>query len=201
MTQINSDELRKNNNEKQAFQKSLTRKIASAAIFAGVGVILGHLNPFAFIPIIGAKIFPFAHFINAITGVLIGFAFSTITALTIAIIRFSLALGTIHAFHGHLSGAVIVSITAYFLWKYKPKYVDLAALAEPLGTTFIAGTIAEFITPVRGIVSIEGLLFFWGLFGGSSLTGCVLGYLTLKILRKTGITRDEFYPPIKIIKS
>ncbi|MFX0103989.1 MAG: energy coupling factor transporter S component ThiW [Candidatus Hodarchaeota archaeon] len=178
--------------EKRVFQNTLTRKIATAAIFVGVGIILGHINPFAFIPIIGAKIFPFAHFINAITGVLIGLAFSTTTALGIAIVRFSLALGTIHAFHGHISGAIIVSITAYFLWKNKPKYIDLAALTEPFGTIFIAGTIAEMITPVQGIVSIEGLLFFWGLFGVSSVTGCVLGYLTLKILRRTGITREDF---------
>lgn len=178
--------------EKRVFQNTLTRKIATAAIFVGVGIVLGHINPFAFIPIIGAKIFPFAHFINAITGVLIGLAFSTTTALGIAIVRFSLALGTIHAFHGHISGAIIVSITAYFLWKNKPKYIDLAALTEPFGTIFIAGTIAEMITPVQGIVSIEGLLFFWGLFGVSSVTGCVLGYLTLKILRRTGITREDF---------
>ncbi len=192
MAETKSENLNERNGEKRIFKISITRKIATAAIFAGIGIVLGHINPFAFIPLIGAKIFPFAHFINAITGVLIGLAFSTTTALGIAIIRFSLALGTIHAFHGHLSGAIVVSITAYFLWKYKPKYVDLAALAEPLGTIFIAGTIAEIITPVQGIVSFEGLMFFWGLFGASSLTGCVLGFLTLKILRRTGITRDDF---------
>ena len=180
--------------EKRSFQNTLTKKIATAAIFMAVGVVLGHLNPFAFIPIIGAKIFPFAHFINGITGVLIGLAFSTTTALGIAIIRFSLALGSIHAFHGHISGAIIVSLSAYFLWKYKPKYVDLAALTEPLGTVFIAGTIGA---AIQGTFSLEGVLSFWGLFALSSIPGCVLGYITLKILRRTGITREDFIQQLK----
>ena len=194
MTEINSDKINEKNEEKRTFQRNLTRRIATAAIFAGVGIVLGHINPFAFIPIIGAKIFPFAHFINAITGVLIGLAFSTTTALAIAIIRFSLGLGTIHAFHGHISGAIIVSLTAYFLWKYKPKYVDLAALVEPIGTVFIAGTIGA---AVQGIFTFEGVLSFWILFALSSIPGCILGYLTLKILRKTGITRDDFIQQLK----
>ncbi|MFX1567948.1 MAG: energy coupling factor transporter S component ThiW [Promethearchaeota archaeon] len=192
MNEKDSNKIKGDIEEKKFFQNTVTKKIATSAIFVGVGIVLSHINPFAFIPIIGAKIFPFAHFINAITGVLLGLAFSTTTALGIAIVRFSLALGTIHAFHGHLSGAVIVSITAYFLWKYKPKYIDLAALTEPLGTVFIAGTIAEMITPVQGVASLTGLLFFWGLFGLSSIPGCVLGYLALKILRRTGITREDF---------
>jgi energy coupling factor transporter S component ThiW len=181
--------LNEKDEEKHIFQMNLTRKIATAAIFGAIGVVLGHINPFAFIPIIGTKIFPFAHFINALTGVLIGFAFSTTTALAIAIIRFSFALGTIHAFHGHLSGAIVVSITAYFLWRYKPKYVDLAALAEPFGTVFIAGTIGA---AIQGIFTIEGILSFWSLFALSSIPGCVLGYIILKVLRKTGISREDF---------
>lgn len=192
MNETDLNDIKGDKEESKIFPNTMTKKIATAAIFAGVGIVLGHINPFAFIPIIGAKIFPFAHFINAITGVLIGLAFSTTTALGIAIVRFSLALGTIHAFHGHISGAVVVSIAAYFLWKYNPKHVDLAALTEPLGTVFIAGTIAEMITPVQGVVSFIGLLFFWGLFGVSSVPGCVLGYLTLKILRRSGITRGDF---------
>lgn len=178
--------------EKTIIQNQITKKIAAAAAFTGVDIVLGHINPFAFVPIIGAKIFPFAHFINAITGVLIGLLYSSTTALSIAIIRYSLALGTINAFHGHLAGAIVVSITAYILWQYKPKYIDMAAFTEPIGTIFIAGTIAEFITPVQGVVSLEGLLFFWGLFALSSIPGCILGYFVLKVIRRAGITRGDF---------
>ncbi|MFX1496539.1 MAG: energy coupling factor transporter S component ThiW [Promethearchaeota archaeon] len=175
------------------FKKNTTKKIATAAIFVGIGIALSNINPFAFIPIIGSKIFPFAHFINAITGVLIGLAFSTTTALGIAIVRYFTGLGTINAFHGHISGAIVVSIFAYLLWKYKPKHVDLAALTEPLGTIFIAGTIAQLITPVSGEAFFIGLFFFWGLFGASSVPGCILGYLTLKILRRAGISRKDYF--------
>ncbi|MFX1315922.1 MAG: energy coupling factor transporter S component ThiW [Promethearchaeota archaeon] len=178
--------------EKTITQNQITKRIAVAATFTGVGIVLSHINPFAFVPIIGAKIFPFAHFINVLTGVLIGFLFSSTTALSIAIIRYSLTLGTVHAFHGHLAGAMVVSITAYILWQYKPKYVDMAAFTEPLGTIFIAGTIAEFIQPVQEIVSIEGLLSFWILFGLSSIPGCILGYFMLKVLRRAGISREDF---------
>ncbi|MFX0181426.1 MAG: energy coupling factor transporter S component ThiW, partial [Candidatus Hodarchaeota archaeon] len=89
---MNEKDLNEEKGGRKVFQNNLTRKTATAAIFVGVGIVLGHLNPFAVIPIIGAKIFPFAHFINAITGVLLGLAFSTTTAFDIAILRFSLAL-------------------------------------------------------------------------------------------------------------
>ena len=187
-TKLISDKIK----EKTITQNQITKKIAAAAAFTGVGIVLGHINPFAFVPIIGAKIFPFAHFINAITGVLIGLLYSSTTALSIAIIRYSLALGTINAFHGHLAGAIVVSTTAYILWQYKPKYIDMAAFTEPIGTIFIAGTIAEFITPVQGVVSLEGLLFFWGLFALSSIPGCILGYFMLKVIKRAGITREDF---------
>ena len=85
-----------------------------------------------------------------ITGVLIGVTFSSITALGIASIRFSAGIGTIHAFHGGVSGAVVVGIVSHILWKKKPKYVEYAAFTEPIGTVFIGGTIGEIILPSQG---------------------------------------------------
>ena len=171
-------------------QSNLTKKVATAGIFIAVGLVLSFLNPFAYFTIFGTKINPFVHFINAITGVLIGTPFACMTALGIAILRFAFGIGTIHAFHGGISGALVVGISAYLLRKKYPKHVELAALTEPIGTVFIGGTIAYLIVPLGGI---EGLFIYWFLFAMSSIPGCILGYLMLRILRRAGITWEDYF--------
>lgn len=193
MSEDNSLNLNKENEEKRAFQISLNKKIATSGIFIAVGLVLSYINPFAYFLIFGTKINPFAHVVNAITGVLIGLTFSCITALGIAVLRFSLAIGTIHAFHGGISGALVVGAFSYFLRKKAPKYVEIAALTEPLGTVFIGGTIGQLISPIGKILSIEGLLTYWGLFALSCIPGCIIGYIILLVLKKAGISWEDFY--------
>ncbi|MFX1592122.1 MAG: energy coupling factor transporter S component ThiW [Promethearchaeota archaeon] len=172
---------------KSLIQTNLTKRVAMAAIFIAVGIVLAFFNPFAFVEQIGGpKIFPMAHFINGITGVLIGLSFACTTSLGIAVIRYPLGIGSIHAFHGGISGAFIVGITAHILRKKKPDYVEYAALTDPIGTVFIAATIANFISPVT-------LLYWWGLFAASSIPGCILGFLMLKILKRQGISWKNFF--------
>jgi energy coupling factor transporter S component ThiW len=170
----------------------ITIKITLTAIFIGVGVVLSVLNPFAFFLIFGTKINPFAHLINVSTSILLGVLFSCLTALGIAIVRYATYLGTIHAFHGGISGAVIVGITAHILWKKKPEYVEYAAFTEPIGTVFIGGTIGEILLPIYGTFSLGGLLLYWWLFFWSSLVGCIIGFVILKILKRTGYSRENF---------
>ena len=168
----------------------LAKRVATAGIFMAVGLVLSYLNPFAYFTIFGTKINPFAHFINAITGVLIGTMFSSLTALGIAILRFSLGIGTIHAFHGGISGALVVGTAAFILRKKAPEQVHLAALTEPLGTIFIGGTIAYLIAPIGGL---EGLFFYWGLFAASCVPGSIMGFLMIHVLRKAGISWHDFF--------
>ena len=92
------------------FKNKMTIRIAVTAILIAVGVVLSYLNPFAYFTIAGTKINPFAHLINVLSGVLLGLLFSIITAFGIAIIRYATAIGSIHAFHGGISGALIVVI-------------------------------------------------------------------------------------------
>ncbi|MFX0187152.1 MAG: energy coupling factor transporter S component ThiW [Candidatus Hodarchaeota archaeon] len=176
--------------EKTLLQTNLTKRVATAGIFIAVGLILSYLNPFAYFTIFGTKINPFAHFINAMTGVLIGLSFACVVALGIAILRFVLGIGTIHAFHGGISGAVVVGLSAYILRKKSPKHVELAAFTEPIGTVFIGGTIAQLIAPLGGI---EGLFIYWGLFAMSCIPGCVLGYLMLRVLKRADITWEDYF--------
>jgi energy coupling factor transporter S component ThiW len=190
MNELNSKKKNEETQEKAAFQNVLTKRVATAGIFIAVGLVLSFLNPFAYFTLFGTKINPFAHFINAITGVLIGLTFSCIVALGIAILRFAFGIGTIHAFHGGISGAVVVGSSAYILRKKNPKRIEFAALTEPIGTVFIGGTIAQIIAPIG---SIEGFFIYWGLFAASSIPGCILGFIMLKILRRAGISWEDYF--------
>ncbi|MHA2010180.1 MAG: energy coupling factor transporter S component ThiW [Promethearchaeota archaeon] len=171
-------------------KSNLTKRVATSAVMVGVGLVLSYLNPFAYFPIFGARINPFAHIVNGIMGVLVGMWFALFTATTIAILRFSLTIGSIHAFHGGMSGAMIVGLIAYLLWKKKPKYVEFAALTEPIGTIFIGGSIAQIIAPLGGL---EGLFTWWGLFAASCIPGSIIGFIILLALKKANISREDFF--------
>jgi energy coupling factor transporter S component ThiW len=171
----------------------MTKKIAATAIFIAVGLVLSFINPFGYFFIFGTKINPFAHVINAITGVLLGLASSFITALGIASLRFSLSIGTIHAFHGGVTGALIVGTVSYFFRKRFPKYVELAALFESIGTVFLGGTIGHLIAPIGSIFSLESLIIYWSLFALSSIPGSIIGFLVLIFMKQAKITWEDFF--------
>ncbi|MFX1488979.1 MAG: energy coupling factor transporter S component ThiW, partial [Promethearchaeota archaeon] len=159
-----------------------------------LGLVLSFINPFAYFTIFGTKINPFAHVINAITGVLIGLTSSCIVALGIASLRFSLSIGTIHAFHGGIAGAVVVGSISYFLRKKYPKYVEFAALLEPIGTVFLGGTIGHLIAPIGSIFALESLIIYWTLFALSSIPGSLIGFSVLMFLKHTTkITWEDFF--------
>ena len=181
------------NEEKRFLNTSINRKVAASGIFIAVGLVLSYLNPFGYFYIFGTKINPFAHFINAITGVLIGLIFACIVALGIAILRFSIGIGTIHAFHGGITGAFVVGILSSLLRKKYPKYVELAAFTEPLGTVFLGGTIGHLIAPIGSIFAIESLLTYWSLFALSCIPGSIMGFIILIILKKAKITWEDFF--------
>lgn len=166
----------------------LTKRVAAAGIFIAVGVFLSAINPFGYFYIFGTKINPFAHLINALTGVLLGTIFSCITALGIATLRFSTNIGSIHAFHGGITGAIVVGGISYILRKKYPKYVEFAALFEPLGTVFIGGTIGQLIAPIGG-----GFLTYWSLFALSSIPGAIIGFAILMALKAAKISWEDFF--------
>ncbi|TFG23276.1 MAG: hypothetical protein EU533_03345 [Promethearchaeota archaeon] len=186
---MNETELNDNLKEKEGkiiTRIGITKRVSTTAIFIAVGVVLSVFNPFAFVELLGGpKIFPMAHFINGMTGVLIGIGFACATSLGIAIFRYPIGFGSIHAFHGGIAGALVVGIVARILRKKRPDYVEYAALTDPIGTVFIAATIANFITPVN-------LFYWWGLFAAASIPGSILGFLILKILKRQGISWNEF---------
>ncbi|MHA1820327.1 MAG: energy coupling factor transporter S component ThiW [Promethearchaeota archaeon] len=166
-------------------QLSTTQKLVSAAILVALGVVLSYLNPFAYFLLFGSKINPFAHVINVITGVLLGPIYALFVATLIAAIRFSVGIGTIHAFPGGMFGGVIVGIVALIFNRYGKSKRIYAAFFEPLGTVFIGATISSYIAGTATIY------FWWGLFAASCIPGAIIGYLTLLALKKAHII-DKF---------
>ncbi len=155
---------------------STTRKLVLAAIFAALGVFL---SSFA-VPVVGARVFPFQHAINAIAAVLLGPWWAAGSALVTATIRFSIGTGSLFAFPGSPFGALAVGF-AYLLLRR-----DEAALFEPLGTVFIGATLgAVLISPFIGEAT-GGLFALMVAFALSSIPGAIIGYVVLKALRKTG---------------
>ncbi|MFX1296168.1 MAG: energy coupling factor transporter S component ThiW, partial [Promethearchaeota archaeon] len=68
-----------------------------------------------------------------------------------------------------------------------------AALSEPLGTVFIGGTIGQLVVPIGNTLSIDGFLTYWGLFALSCIPGCIIGFIILIVLKKAGITWEDFF--------
>lgn len=193
MSDNNSNRQNQNKEQKKFFTTYMNKRIAASAVLVGVGLILSYINPFAYFEIAGSKINPFAHMINGIAGVLVGLSLACTTALALATLRFVLRIGSPLAFPGGISGAVITGTISYILRKKFPKYTDYASFFDPIGTVFIGGTIADFILPIKEVPSFEGILFWWGLFAASSILGCILGFVSLKVLKDAGITWEEFF--------
>lgn len=171
----------------------LTKRISVAAVFVGVGLVLSYINVFAYFTIAGSKINPYAHLVNGMMGVLVGLGLACVTATAIAILRYTLSIGSILAFPGGISGAVVTGTVSYILRKKAPKYTEFAALFDPIGTIFIGGTIADFLLPLAGVPTLEGMFFWWGLFALSCLPGSIAGFGILLILKKAGISWEDLF--------
>jgi energy coupling factor transporter S component ThiW len=149
------------------------RKLVLAAMFAGLGTLLGPLS----IPVGGAKIFPLQHTINAVAAILLGPWYAAGAALVTASLRYLLHTGSIFAFPGSPFGALVVG------YAYRMLRTDEAALSEPLGTVCIGGTLAALIfAPLVG--RHVAFWFFPWLFLISSVPGAILGYAVIRILRR-----------------
>ncbi|MHA1339702.1 MAG: energy coupling factor transporter S component ThiW [Promethearchaeota archaeon] len=161
--------------------QSLALKVALTATFTAVGVLLSYINPFAYITIFGSKPNPFAHLINALTGVIMGPFYSILIATLIAIIRYSVGIGSILAFPGGISGAVVVGFVAWILSKKSPKYAVYASLTEPIGTVFIGGTISNYLIPLGEFYA------WWGIFAVSTILGTIIAFILLITIFKNQI--------------
>jgi len=149
------------------------QKLALSASLSGLAVIL---SPF-FIPIGPTKVYPFQHMINALAGVYVGPLYAALAATITGIIRNTLGLGTIFAFPGGIPGGLVVGIV------YLLVHRDEAALSEPIGT-FTGALLSAFIVgPLTGKnMAVEAFIIAFLM---SSIPGSILGYIILKVLRRS----------------
>lgn len=149
------------------------KKLALTAIFAALGVVLSPL----FFVVGPTKCYPFQHMINGLAGVLIGPWYAGLAALITGIIRNMLGTGTIFAFPGGIPGAITVGLI------YKITKRDESAICEPIGT-FIGALLSAYIVgPMAGKTMAPEIFII--AFLTSSIPGSLIGYIALKIIRKT----------------
>ena len=163
-------------------KQSSTRKLALAAVLTALSVVLGSLS----IPIGVTKVAPSQHMINAIAGVLLGPWYAVVMAIMTATIRVGLGTGTIFAYPGSIFGGLIVGLVYRYI-----KKTDYAALAEPIGTVVIGATLSAYVvSPLIG--GSATLYFFWLAFAASCIPGSILGFLIIKLLRRSGLDKYLF---------
>lgn len=157
-----------------------TKKVAGAVVMTAIAVVL---SPF-FVPAGVAKVYPFQHMVNAISGIFLGPLYAMAVAIAAGILRNMLGTGTIFAFPGGIPGALVVGLVYHYLWKK-----DYAALTEPIGTAMGAIISGLIVAPMIGReMSITAFLIP---FLASSIPGAILGYIIIKGLRKSGFPGFE----------
>lgn len=168
--------------------KGKTIELSQIVILSVIGILI---SPFLWFPFLGTKAFPGQHFINALTGVLLGPLIGISVPLIIGVVRISLGIGTIFAFPGGVPGVITVGL-AYQLTKRSGNMAikALCALAEPIGTVLIGGTLSLFLVApfigradlvelVESRGALAALLLFWAGWAASSVPGAVAGYVAL----------------------
>ncbi|MDK2897555.1 MAG: hypothetical protein PWP04_1675 [Candidatus Atribacteria bacterium] len=149
------------------------RKMAYAALFCALAVVSSGVS----FPVGPTKVFPFQHAINVVAGIMIGPWYGGLAAFLAGLLRIAIGTGTIFALPGGVPGVIMVGL--FFGWLRR----DWVALTEPLGTGLIgAGLSAYLVSPfVGGEVTF---FFFQSAFLVSSIPGCIIGLLFVRVLRR-----------------
>jgi len=151
-------------------------RLTLAGLLAAAGVLLSGIC----FPVGPTRCFPFQHTVNVVSGILLGPWWAMGVAFTTSVIRVLMGTGTLFAFPGSIPGALMVGLVYRLLGR------DWAAFAEPIGTGPIGATISALILgPAIG--KGVGLWALQAAFLTSSIPGCIIGFLFIITLRKTGI--------------
>jgi energy coupling factor transporter S component ThiW len=156
--------------------KISVQKLTLMAMFVAIGTLVSHI---LWIPAGVAKAFPVQHAINVIAGVILGPLPAVIVAFAIGLLRNLIGVGSLLAFPGGMIGALLAG---YFY--RRAKIYGAAAAGEWIGTGLIGAVIA---VPVAALFlgSKTGAFFFVLPFLTSSVAGGIIGWMVLRLIRKS----------------
>lgn len=162
-------------------KKENIKKLVLAAVFVALGTALGAVS----FPVGASKCAPFQHFINVVAAVTLGPVYSVMTAFCISLLRNIIGTGSLLAFPGSMAGALLAGV----LYKLFKKDI-LAVFGELVGTSIIGALLAY---PVAAFIMGKecALLTYILPFSVSCAGGCVIAYVVLKSLRKTGVINNN----------
>ncbi|MFD1357103.1 energy coupling factor transporter S component ThiW [Fictibacillus halophilus] len=156
--------------------KISVQKLTVMAMFVAIGTLASHI---LWIPAGVAKAFPVQHAINVIAGVILGPLPAVVVAFAIGLLRNLFGVGSLLAFPGGMIGALLAG---YFY--RRAKTYGAAAAGEWIGTGLIGAIIA---VPVAALFlgSKTGAFFFVLPFLTSSVAGGIIGWMVLRLIRKS----------------
>lgn len=148
-----------------------SKKVVLSGIFIAISVLLSSV----YIPIGIAKVLPAQHFINVLSGVVLGPVYAMANAFISSLIRNILGTGSLLAFPGSMIGALLAGI----LYR-KFKILFMAVIGEVIGTG-IFGAILSY--PVaKFLLGKEGAIFMFVVpFILSCTAGAIIAYAFLKL--------------------
>ena len=140
------------------------KKLALAGILVAVGIVCSPLS----IPVGASKCAPIQHFINILSGVILGPGYAVGMAFVTSLLRNLMGTGTLLAFPGSMCGAFVCGI----LYKYG-KHLPYAYAGELFGTSVIGGLlsypVAVLLMGSKSAVFGFVVPFFISSFGGTIL--------------------------------
>ncbi|WP_077368269.1 energy coupling factor transporter S component ThiW [Anaerosalibacter sp. Marseille-P3206] len=154
-----------------------TKKLAIAAMFVAIGVVLGNV---IFIPVGVSKCFPIQHTINVLSATILGPFYGVAVAFCISLIRNILGTGSLLAFPGSMIGALLAGLIFR-----QTKNCYLTAIGEVFGTGILGGLLAF---PIAKFVMGKDVvaLFFVYPFILSSIGGSIIAVVLSKVIEKYG---------------
>lgn len=152
------------------------KKLVVAAMLAAIGF---SLSGFSF-PVGASKCFPIQHLINVVSGVVLGPAYSVLTAFCISLLRNLAGTGSLLAFPGSMVGAFLCGV----LYTRTRKLI-LAYAGEVFGTAVLGGMLCYPVATL--LMGKEAALFAYVIpFGISTLGGTCIAAILLAALYRSG---------------
>ena len=151
------------------------KKISISGLLIAITVSLSTFS----IPVFGARCYPIQHFVNIISGVLLGPIYSVCIAFCTSFLRNILGTGSLLAFPGSMIGALFCGL----IYRYT-KRISFACMGELFGTGIIGAMLCYPI--VTYVLGKNAAIFTFVIpFISSSCSGTVFAILLLSILSQT----------------